>query len=122
MIRSSLVLCAALALAAGPALALDGSGPQDPPPASTSEPKQPTPATPAPAPAPAPAQAGQISDEDMQRLFEAWDANHDGAISLAEWLGAGRQETGFRQVDTDRNQAVTAAELRAAIIAMQSGG
>ena len=101
------VTMAALALSHGAAVA------------QTAQPAPPAAASPAPRPAPA---AGQISDDDIQKLFADWDANDDDVIRLAEWLRAGRQETGFRQVDTDRNEAVSLQELRTAIARMQSGG
>lgn len=52
---------------------------------------------------------------DPVALFAAADTDSTGAISLEEWLAAGRQERGFDLFDTDQNGALSLDELKAGL-------
>lgn len=68
------------------------------------------------------ATAASAQMPDVGKLFDAWDSNKDGALTLNEWTAAGRQEDGFKRVDADHDGKITPAELKAAVARMQSGG
>lgn len=55
-------------------------------------------------------------------LVKQWDKDGDGAISKAEWTGAGRPAERFDAVDANKDGKVTAAELEAAMAAMKARG
>lgn len=59
---------------------------------------------------------------DVGKLFNAWDSNRDGALTLTEWTAAGREEDGFHRVDADHDGKITLAELKTAVARMRSGG
>lgn len=65
---------------------------------------------PPPPMAPAPGDAAQTTPRDR---FAAMDTDHDGRISKAEWLAAGRKERGFAMMDGDHDGYVTIAEMKA---------
>lgn len=60
------------------------------------------------------AAVAQAAPDVAKAMFDKADANHDGAISLAEWKAAGRRERGFNIIDADHDGKVTPAELAAA--------
>jgi hypothetical protein len=45
--------------------------------------------------------------------FAAMDTDHDGRISKAEWLAAGRKERGFAMMDADGDGYLTMDEIKA---------
>jgi Ca2+-binding EF-hand superfamily protein len=51
----------------------------------------------------------------VTQAFKKIDANGDGAITLDEWLNAGRKEKGFKMVDANGDQKITAEELQTAV-------
>ncbi|QYE34515.1 hypothetical protein KZX46_17375 [Polymorphobacter sp. PAMC 29334] len=51
--------------------------------------------------------------EGMVSRFAGMDTDHDGKVSKAEWLAAGRQERGFEMMDADHDGFLTMDELKA---------
>ena len=49
------------------------------------------------------------------KFFDATDTNRDGAISRAEWEAAGRRPEGFAMMDLNKDGKVTREEGRAAM-------
>ena len=52
--------------------------------------------------------------------FAAMDTDHDGRISHAEWLAAGRHERGFAMMDTDHDGYLTVDEMKAGMAKMKA--
>lgn len=44
--------------------------------------------------------------------FAALDTNHDGVVDKQEWKAAGRKDSAFNRIDTDRDGSITAAEMQ----------
>jgi Ca2+-binding EF-hand superfamily protein len=55
-------------------------------------------------------------------IVKQWDKDGDGAVSKDEWTAAGRPAERFDAVDANKDGKITAAELEAAMKAMQPGG
>jgi hypothetical protein len=53
-------------------------------------------------------------------IIAAWDTDHDGGVSRAEWTAAGRNEQTFGYVDTNSDGKVDEAELTTALNAMRA--
>ena len=68
-------------------------------------------------PSAAPSPAGQTPS--AAQIISAWDTDHDGGVSPAEWTAAGRPDQAYPYVDTDSDGKITEAELAAAIAMMQ---
>ena len=60
------------------------------------------------------AASAQDGEAKAKAIFEQVDADHDGAISAAEWKAAGRKDRGFQMIDADHDGKITPDELRAA--------
>jgi len=56
----------------------------------------------------------------MMQAFNKMDVNADGAITLDEWLKAGRKESGFRKVDANADGRITPDELQSVIAKLRS--
>jgi hypothetical protein len=65
------------------------------------------------APPPMAAAPGDAPHMTPRERFAAMDTDHDGRISKAEWLAAGRKERGFAMMDADHDGYLTIDELRA---------
>ncbi len=57
---------------------------------------------------------------DGRARFAAMDTDHDGKISKAEWLAAGRHERGFALMDADHDGFLTTNELRDGMARMRA--
>ncbi len=55
---------------------------------------------------------GQPPQGGGHRGFAAMDTNHDGVITLDEWIGAGRHEKRFAMIDANHDGKITRDELR----------
>ena len=81
-------------------------------------------AQPVPAAAPAmepPAPDGAVPPREGPRArFMAMDTDHDGRISHAEWLAAGRHERGFAMMDADHDGFLTVDEMKAGMAKMRA--
>ena len=62
---------------------------------------------------PAATDAAPADHMTPRERFAAMDTDHDGRISRAEWLAAGRHERGFAMMDADHDGFVTVDELKA---------
>ncbi len=56
---------------------------------------------------------GPGDEAAMHARLVAMDTDHDGRISHAEWLAAGRKERGFAMMDADHDGYLTVAEIQA---------
>jgi hypothetical protein len=87
--------------------------------ASLASAQTPAPAAPAPA-APAGAPAAPAGANEARAKLIAADTNKDGKWDKAEWLAAGRRESGFQMLDADTDGFVSQAELKDGMAKMQA--
>lgn len=67
-------------------------------------------------PSAAPAAPGTRFAEAMAKM----DPNGDGAITLAEWTGAGRRDRGFKMLDDNSDGKLTMEEIKSGIAKLRS--
>lgn len=67
----------------------------------------------------APATASDAADTPRGR-FAAMDTDHDGKLSQAEWLAAGRHERGFALMDADHDGFLSPDELKLGIAKLRA--